>query len=192
MKIAQAKRPLASLLVVGNGGRFAYVWTVPGRTFLFLRRLCPNSAERCGLLHVRNYSVFLSECQQPPSPRYVSPCNGATISGTVNFKGVVTVFEEQGQSQVFVFVTYNAPNQTGTDGNTYNARGQAVAAFDTPAPIDVTGKGHYNLPMNLDYDVSTNNNLLNFLAGTQATVDVDSNQRPTDVPDSGVNAVCGK
>jgi hypothetical protein len=124
---------------------------------------------------------------------YVSPCNNhPTISGTVNFKAVVSVFEEEGNSQVFVFVTYNAPNQKGTDGNTYNARGQAVAAFDTPAPIDVTGKGHYNLPMNLDYDVSTNNNLLNFLAGTQATVDVDSNQRPTDVPDSGVNAVCGK
>jgi hypothetical protein len=123
---------------------------------------------------------------------YLSPCNGATISGTVNFKGVVTVFEEQSQSQVFVFVTYNAPNQKGTDGNTYNAYGQAVAAFDTLAPIDVTGKGHYNLPMNLDYDVSTNNNALNFLAGTQATVDVDSNQRPKDVPDAGVNAVCGK
>jgi hypothetical protein len=123
---------------------------------------------------------------------YVSPCDGATISGTVNFKGVVSVFEEGGQSQVFVFVTYNAPNQTGTDGKIYNAHGQAVAAFDTLAPIDVTGKAHYNLPMNLDYDVSTNNNALNFLAGTQATVDVDSNQRPTDVPDAGVNAVCGK
>jgi hypothetical protein len=124
---------------------------------------------------------------------YVSPCNNhPTISGTVNFKAVVSVFEEEGNSQVFVFVTYNAPNQTGTDGNTYNAHGEAVAAFDTLAPIDVTGKGHYNLPMNLDYDVSTNNSALNFLAGTQATVDVDSNQRPTDVPDAGVNAVCGK
>jgi hypothetical protein len=56
----------------------------------------------------------------------------------VNFKAVVSVFEEEGQPQVFVLVTYNAPNQTGTDGNTYNAHGQAVAAFDTLAPIDLT------------------------------------------------------
>jgi hypothetical protein len=111
----------------------------------------------------------------------------------VNFTGVVSVFgAETGHPQVLVYVTYNAPNQTGTDGHTYNAHGEAVAAFDTLAPIDVTGKGHYDLPMNLDYDVSTNDNTLNFLAGTQATVDVDSNQRPTAVPDVGVNAVCGK
>ena len=124
---------------------------------------------------------------------YVSPCNSATITGTVNFTGIVSVFEEAGHPQVFVFVTYNAPNQKGTDGNTYNAYGEAVAAFDTLAPIvPVTGKGHYELPMNLDYDISTNNNAFNFLAGTLATVDVDSNQRPLDVPDVGVNAACGK
>jgi hypothetical protein len=122
---------------------------------------------------------------------YVSPCNHATISGTVNFTGVVSVLEEEGNSQVFVFVTYNAPNQTGTDGNTYNAHGEAVAAYDTLAPIGPAASGYYDLPMNLDYNV-TNNNTLNFLAGTHAFVDVDSNQRPTAVPDVGVNAVCGK
>jgi hypothetical protein len=123
---------------------------------------------------------------------YFSPCNGAKITGTVNFTGVVSVFEEEGNSQVFVFVTYNAPNQTGTDGNTYNAHGEAVAAYDTLAPIGPAASGYYDLPMNLDYDVSTNNNKLNFLAGTHAFVDVDSTQRPTAVPDVGVNAVCGK
>jgi hypothetical protein len=124
---------------------------------------------------------------------YVSPCNGATISGTVNVSAVVNVFGgDSGQPQVFVSVTYNAPNQKGTDGNTYNAHGAAFATYDTLAPIvPATGSGYYDLPMNLDYDNTTNQSL-SFLAGTHAFVDVNSKQNPTNVPDVGVEATCGE
>ena len=120
---------------------------------------------------------------------YISPCNGATISGTVNFTGVVNVFRGIYGPQVFVSAIYDAPNQAGSDGNTYNAHGSAFAVYDTLTPIGA-GSGYYDLPMNLDYD--TSNRSLDFLAGTHAFVDVDPNQRPTDVPDVGVNGACGK
>ena len=123
---------------------------------------------------------------------YVSPCNHATISGTVNFTGVVSVFEEEGNSQVFVFVTYNAPNQTGTDGNTYNAHGRGRCRVRYSGPYRAGGQWVLRLADESRLRCSTNNNTLNFLAGTHAFVDVDSNQRPTAVPDVGVNAVCGK
>jgi len=88
-------------------------------------------------------------------------------------------------------VTYDAPNQTDTDGNKYKAFGQAFAWYDTLAAVTQEAGGYYELPMNLDYDC-TNSNAFSFLAGTNAFVDVNSNQQPTNVPDVGVNAVCGK
>jgi hypothetical protein len=117
---------------------------------------------------------------------YTNPCNNLAVSGTVNATGTVTVLgEENGKSQVFVSVIYDAPNQS--DGtNTYNAHGQATAIYSTLA-----AGGYYNLPMNIDYD-STNNKSLSFLAGTDAFVNVDTNQKPTSVPDVGRTGVCGK
>jgi hypothetical protein len=118
---------------------------------------------------------------------YFSPCNASNVAGTVNATASVHVVGgENGQVLVFVSVVYDAPNQTDTAHNTYNAHGQAFATYSALA-----SGGSYVLPMNLDYD-STNNNTLSFLAGTDAVVEVDSNQRPTNVPDIGRNAVCGK
>jgi hypothetical protein len=117
---------------------------------------------------------------------YSNPCNGLTVSGTVNVIGVVTVFgEETGNPLVFVSAIYNAPNLTDTDGNKYNAFGSAYATYNTLA-----SGGYYDLPMNIAYYSS--NPALSFLAGTDAFVLVNSNQSPTNVPDVGRVGTCGK
>ena len=101
--------------------------------------------------------------------------------GPLTFSATVHAEVEHGLGDIEVSVSYRAIG-TGDQHNQYEIRGTAHAAYDTLNTV------HYILPLRLK--VRGLNGAPSFETLTDATVVVDQNQHPLNVPSSGIRDTC--